>query len=142
MSALRPEPQRVSTTTVRLVYFAAVAMALSGVLHAVQGIAALRGNDLVTIRPRYFGGEPGTTWGWLHLVIGIVLAATAVGVLRGSARALAYAAGITIVAAMMSFISIPFYPAWGVVGLILNGTALYAVGTVGTTGHWAKSRDG
>lgn len=140
MSALRPEPPPVRPAIVHLVYLAAVVMGLSAVVHLAQGVAVLRGDELLRARPTYFGGDPGAAWGWLHLIVGIVLAATAIGVLRGSPRALAYAAGITIVAAMTSFVTVPFYPAWGIVGLVLNGTALYAIATVGTTGHWAKGR--
>lgn len=139
MSTLRPEPRRTSTAVVRLVYFAAAAMVLSGAVHVVQGTAALRGDEVLSTRPTYLDSEPGPFWGWLHVAIGVVLVATAVGVLLGSPRALAGAAGITVVAAVASFVFIPFYPTWGVVSLLLNGTALYAIGTVGTTGRWAKT---
>lgn len=141
MSALRPEGQVQRASTIRLVYLSAVGLGLAGIVHLVQAVSALRGDELTTLRPRYFVNDHTTVWGWCQLVLGITLLVTAIGVARGSVRSLVCAAVIVIVALIASFVSVPFFPAWGVAGLIINGSALYAITTVGATGPWANPDD-
>lgn len=120
-----------------MVYLVGILLALDGVLRILRGVAALGDGTPGGRRPAIFLTEHATAWGWIHLVVGAALLAVAIGVLLGSTRALVYAAVVAVVAALAGFVSIPYYPAWGVIGLVLNTAALFVLGTVGTTGPWA-----
>lgn len=144
MDPLRPHPQPVGGTMTGAVYLVGVLLALDAVLRILRGVAALDDGTPGGSgrRPAIFLTEHPTAWGWINLAMGAALLAVAIGVLLGSARALVYAAVIAVVAALVGFVSIPYYPAWGVIGLVLNTAALFVLGTVGTTGPWAPRPSG
>ncbi|MET0929931.1 MAG: hypothetical protein ABWX74_10445 [Aeromicrobium sp.] len=139
MDPLRPHPQPVGGAMTGMVYLVGILLALDGVLRIVRGVAALDDGTPGGRRPAGFLTEHPTAWGWIHLAVGAALLAVAIGVLLGSTRALVYAAVVAVVSALIGFVSIPYYPAWGVIGLVLNTAALFVLGTVGTTGPWAPS---
>lgn len=112
------------------VRFGAVVMVVVGVFGVIEGLAAI-------VSPTYFVTDTGTvlvlswaTWGWIHLVIGALVAIVGAGLL-GEAASWARGAAIAIVglSAIVHLIMIPVAPVWSIVVIALDLVILYALVT-------------
>ncbi len=77
-----PSEPRNSTWTTGPFLFAGLALALSGTLSVLLGVTGIA-HDTIFSAPRHAYRFDLTTWGWIHLVIGVVLVAAGLGVLAG-----------------------------------------------------------
>ena len=57
-----------------------------------------------------------TTWGWVHLILGIVVILAGVALFSGAVWARTIGVILAVVSAIAAFAWLPYYPLWG--GLI------------------------
>jgi uncharacterized membrane protein len=97
---------------VGLSLFAGVMMIISGVFNAMEGVVAVARNEVYAATPRYIFSFDLTTWGWIHIILGIIVLAAGFGVITG--QLWGRVVGITIAALIMlaNFAFIPYYPIW------------------------------
>ena len=110
-----------------LVLFAAVFMIVGGTFQAIQGLAALLNDGFFVVVNDYAYDVDITAWGWLHLIVGGVVATTGVFLLSGSLVARLIAMFIVVVSAIINFIYIPYQPIWSIVLLVIDGAILWAL---------------
>ena len=72
--AYHPEP---AGWVVGVTLFAARHDGVIGIFHALQGLAALFHNEIYVTSPRYIFSFDVTTWGWIHLLLGILVSSPA-----------------------------------------------------------------
>jgi hypothetical protein len=53
-----------------------------------------------------------TTWGWIHLILGIVVALAGVGLLAGRTWARVVGITLAVLSAIANFMFIPHHPLW------------------------------
>ncbi len=107
--------------------FAAVLLLVVGVFHVTQGLSSLLSEDFFESPKGYFlGSDMVTTWGWAHLLLGVV-AVAAGWALRSRAM---WARGATVVVVTLSmfvsFLWIPFYPIAACVIIALDIFVMWA----------------
>ena len=72
------------------VAFAGVLLIMVGLFHALQGLVALLSDDIYLRGENYVFHFSFTTWGWIHLIMGVILflarVAVEAGVLQGWER--------------------------------------------------------
>ena len=103
------EPDPVSNAVAGVTTIAAGALLLvSGILTILQGISALASDDLLITTPQYVYRFNTTGWGWVHIVIGVLLAAIAVGMMVGAAWARVAAIVIASLSIVLMFLWLPF----------------------------------
>ena len=109
--------------------FAGMFLLISGVLGALRGLATLFNNTLYVSTPKYIFAFNVTTWGWIHLVWGVVLVVIGGLILaeRPIGRILALVP-VTI-AILINFASMPLYPFWSVALLVFNAIVIWALCT-------------
>jgi hypothetical protein len=109
----------------------ALLLMLGGLIHAVQGVAALATGGYFTAPPGYDFGFSIDAWGLVHLIIGALAIAVGIGVLR--AVALARLLGLALAAASLlsNFLWLPMEPAWSAVLIALATLALWSLATAG-----------
>ncbi|MGA6207373.1 hypothetical protein [Nocardia testacea] len=108
---------------------AAVLLLAVGVLSILAGISAIAGDELFVSGPNYILQFDTTTWGWIHLVLGILLVIAAIALMSGAlwARITAVVlAGLSIIA---NFLWIPYYPWWSIVIIAIDLVVIWAVST-------------
>lgn len=105
--------------------FAGVMMMILGSLDAIWGLAAIVNDEIVVV-----GGQGAlifdiTTWGWVHLILGVLVAVTGLGLMSGNAAA--RVAGIFFVAvnAVAQIVWFPAAPLWCFLMVILDTVILY-----------------
>ena len=123
--------QDVSGGAVGLILFASMMMILSGVFQAFAGLVALFENEFYVATRNYLFQLHVTTWGWIHLLVGLIVAAAGVAVLSG--RVWGRAIGITLAAlsAIANFLFIPYYPFWSLLIITLDIFVIWALSAHG-----------
>ena len=80
-------PDEVSGWAVGGVVFAATVLMLVGVFQAIAGLVAIFDDDFYVVTRNYTFDLDVTAWGWIHLIIGILLVIVAFGLFARSAWA-------------------------------------------------------
>lgn len=120
-----------SKWAVGLELFAAVMLIVIGVFHAVAGIVALVENEFFVVGAKWVFEFDVTAWGWIHLLIGIVVAVSGVGVLTGNAAARTVGVVVAAISAVANFLWLPYYPIWSVVMIAIDVAVIWALTTHG-----------
>ncbi|MDX3850338.1 hypothetical protein [Streptomyces sp. AK02-01A] len=110
-------------------FFAGVLMLVSGITDILQGIVAINRDAFLSSAAGYVYAFNVTSWGWIHLAIGILVAATGLGILMRIP--LARYAGIAVAALNLiaQFMYLPYQPVWAVVGMALSAFVIWALTT-------------
>ncbi|QBJ95372.1 hypothetical protein ERC79_04935 [Rhodococcus sp. ABRD24] len=108
---------------------AAIVLMTVGVLQIIQGISALAKDDVFVVGPEYVYQFDLTTWGWIHLVIGIVVILIGLGLLTGATWARVAAIIIAALSIIANFLWIPWYPLWSILIIALDIVVIWAVTT-------------
>jgi hypothetical protein len=80
-------------------------------------------NDNFYLTREYFLQFNATTWGWIKLIIGIILVITGFGLFS---RAI-WARTLGVIVAIVSFAWLPWYPRWALVVLAIDLTVICAL---------------
>jgi hypothetical protein len=109
--------------------FAAVMLVFSGTAAILEGIAAILKDDVFVAGPHYAYTFNLTSWGWIHLILGILVALAGFALLRGAlwARFTAlFLAGLSLVA---NFMWLPRYPFWALILIAIDVFVIWALAT-------------
>jgi hypothetical protein len=109
------------------VVFAATMLLIIGVFHAIAGLVAIFDDEFYVVGREYTFKLDTTAWGWIHLVMGVLLAGT--GYALFSRRAWAGVATITLagLSAIANFFFIPYYPFWAIVVIALDVWVIWSL---------------
>jgi len=118
--------------------FAGVMMVILGTLNAFWGLAAIVNDEIVVV-----GGNGAlifdiTTWGWIHLLLGMIVAVIGLGLITGNAAA--RVAGIFVVAlnAIAQIVWFPAAPLWSFLMIVIDIVIIYQL-TVNWTADEARN---
>jgi hypothetical protein len=120
-----------SSWAVGFILFAAIMMLLSGSFQAIAGLIAILENEFYVATRNYLFQFDATTWGWIHLIVGLVVAFAGWGLLSG--KTWARVVGITLAAlsAIANFAFIPYYPIWSLLIIVLDVVVIWALAAHG-----------
>ena len=76
--------QGYSSGAVGVTVFAGVLMIMVGVFHAIQGLVALFNDEFCVLGQEYIFQFDVTAWGWIHLLLGVVVALAGAALFRGA----------------------------------------------------------
>ena len=116
-----------NTVAVGVITAAAMVLILAGVLNAMQGVVALATNEFYVVTQQWLFQFDVTTWGWVHIVIGLIAAATGVGLLFGAIWARMFGVIIAAVSVIANFLWLPYYPLWAVIVIAFDMFAIWAL---------------
>ena len=89
--------------------FAAVMMILVGIFQGVAGLVALVNDNFYLATREYLFQFDITTGGWIHLILGIVVALAGVGLLAGRSWARVVGITLAVLSAIVRFMFIPHH---------------------------------
>src|SRR5215212_7492980 len=102
-SASRADRQTTSWT-VGFILFAAIMMIMVGVFQALQGLIAIFENEFYVATRNYLFQFDATTWGWVHLLVGLLVAFAGWGLLSGRTWARVVALTLALLSAITNFL--------------------------------------
>jgi len=113
--------------------FAGMILVIVGLLDAFWGLAAILNNDVVVV-----GGEGViwadiTLWGWVHMILGCVIAGTGLMLFTGNPTARLLAIVFVAINAVSQIVWFPMAPLWSLLIVILDVTIIYQL-----TARWEE----
>jgi len=110
------------------VVFAAVFMMVSGMMNVLQGLAALFRDEAywVTLGGAVVAFDV-TTWGWIHLLFGIVLIIVGALLMKGSTFARVVGIGLVSLNLLAQFSWATLYPFWALLATAIDVVVIYAL---------------
>ena len=130
-SAARRAEREPSGTAVGFILFAAIIMIMAGVFQALQGLIAIFENEFYVSTRNYTFQFDATTWGWTHLLLGLLVAFAGYGLLSGKTWARTVAIFLAVLSAIANFAFIPYYPFWSLLIITLDIFVIWAVAAHG-----------
>lgn len=108
---------------------AAVLLLIAGIVSLLQGIAAAAGDDLFVVGVNYTYSFNLTGWGWVHIIIGILVIIASFGLFAGATWARVVAITLASLSIIANFLWLPNYPLWAIVVIVLDVIVIWAVAT-------------
>jgi hypothetical protein len=107
--------------------FAGSLLLIIGVCQAIVGLVAILENEFFVVRPNYVFEFDASGWGWIHLVLGLLIVLVAASLLTGRAWAAVTTVVIASLSAIANFFFIPYYPFWSLLVIALDIWVIWAV---------------
>ncbi|MCX5043538.1 hypothetical protein OG921_10210 [Aldersonia sp. NBC_00410] len=108
---------------------AGVLLLVVGLVSVLQGISAVASDEIFVKGIDYIYKFDTTAWGWIHIVVGILVIAAALGLFTGAAWARIAAVVIASLSIVANFLWIPWYPLWAILIIALDIVVIWAVTT-------------
>jgi hypothetical protein len=110
------------------VVFAAMIMFLLGSFQAVQGLVAIFDDGFYhTTQGGLVIDVDFTVWGWAHLLLGVLIFISGLGVLAGNLAARTVAVGLAGLSALGNLLFIEAYPIWSVLIITIDILVIFAL---------------
>ncbi len=111
--------------------FAGVLMIMVGVFHMVAGLAAVLEDEFFVVGSQYAFEVDTTTWGWIHMGAGALVAIAGFAVLSGHLWARIFAIIVALASAVANFFYIPYYPFWSILMIAIDVVIIWGLSTYG-----------
>lgn len=121
------QPRIEVTGWVGWVWYAAIMLMIIGGFDIVQGIIALADDNFAVAVEGGLLVFNVTTWGWVHVIGGLIIFLTGLGLWSGQTWARVVAVIVAALNALIQLTIMPAYPFWAVLMVALNMVVIYAV---------------
>ena len=119
--------ERRSGAAVGWTMFAAFALILIGSFHIIGGLAGIINDDFFVATRDYVFQFDTTTWGWIHLLGGVVVLLAGFGLFSGAVWARTVGVIVALISCIVSFAWLPWYPIWGIVIIAIDIAVIWAL---------------
>ena len=117
------------------VTFASTIMILVGIFEAFQGLAAIINDDFFVLTQNYAFDLDTSAWGWIHLLLGIVIVLAGFALWQRKTWASIVAIFLAMLSAIANFFFIPYYPFWSILMIALAIWVIWAITRPGAVGE-------
>jgi hypothetical protein len=119
--------QRVSGWAVGGVTFAATILLIIGTFQVIAGLVAVIDDEFYVVGRNYTFELDTSAWGWIHIVIGLLVGVCGFGLFTRSAWAGVGAIFFASLSAIANFFFIPYYPFWSIVIIALDVWVIWSI---------------
>ena len=118
---------KVSDSAVAGYVFAGVILIMVGCFQAIAGLAGIFEDEFYAATPNYIFEIDTTTWGWIHLILGLVVAFAGYSLFAAKTWARVVGVTLAVLSAIANFFFIPFYPFWAILIISLDVWVIWAL---------------
>jgi hypothetical protein len=108
---------------------AATLMMLAGLWGFFEGLVAILRQNFFVHTSNYTFQWSVHSWGWVHLILGVVLFAAGACVLLGQTWAKALGIVLAVFSGIASFLFLPYYPVWSIILVAIDVFIIWALAT-------------
>ena len=126
---------RVSGWAIGGVTFASTIMILIGIFEAFAGLEAIIDDDFYVVTQNYAFDLDTTAYGWIHLILGIVIVCAGFALWARKTWAAIVAIFLAMLSAIANFFFIPYYPFWSILMIALAIWVIWAITRPGAVGE-------
>ena len=116
-----------SGAAIGMTIFAATMMIMIGIFQAIQGLIALFNDTFYVVGQKWVFEFDVTAWGWIHLILGIVVAVAGFFLLQGAVWARTIGVILAVISAVFNFAWLPYYPVWSTILIALDVFVIWAL---------------
>jgi len=114
-----------------LLIFASVMLLVAGFWNLIQGITGIARSHVYIANAHYVFGDL-RSWGWVMLILSILMLLAGIGVLIGNQLARWFGVAVLGLDAIAQMFFIPAYPFWSLTIIALDVVALYGLCAYGS----------
>ena len=115
--------------------FAAIMMIIAGSLNALYGLIAVVNDEWVVWTNRASLYLDISQWGWIHLVVGLVVLLSGIALFSGNILARTVGVIAVAISLMSNFLFLPAYPVWAIIVITIDVLVIWAL-----TAHGSEMR--
>ena len=126
-SDMGQEPMGYSSWATGWAGFAGVMLVIIGVMDIIQGLVALIEDEFYVITQEWVFEFDITAWGWIHLIVGVILIASGIGIFSGNVAARTVGVVVAGIAAIANFAWLPYFPVWSIIIIAICIAVIWAL---------------
>ena len=107
--------------------FAAFMMIMIGAFHVIAGLVAIIDDNFYVTTKNYVLQFDTTTWGWIHLLVGILVGLAGISLFSGAIWARTVGVILALISAIAGFAWLPYYPVWGIIIIATAVSVVWAL---------------
>ncbi len=119
----RSEP----TGWVGWISFAGIMLIIGGIFSATYGLIAIVNDTWAVWGNRGTMVLDLTQWGWVHLIVGVVVILAGIGVMSGNILARTIAVFVAGLSMILNFVALPIYPVWSILMITVDLLVIWAL---------------
>ena len=127
MSTSDTQPAGYSGWAVGWAAFAAIMLIIMGVLDIIQGLVALVNEEFFVVTEEFVFEFNVTTWGWIHLIGGIIVLLAGIGIFSGNVLARTVGVIVAALAIIWNLAWLPYYPIWSIILIAIGVAVIWAL---------------
>ena len=104
-----------------------IMMTTGGIWWIIAGIVALANDTFYAVTPDYIFKFDVTTWGWIHLILGVVILVAGFYLFTGAVWARTVGVIIAVLWAIVAFAWLPWYPIWAIAFIAISVFVIWAL---------------
>ena len=120
-----------NSAAVGLTVFAGIMMIMAGGFQSIAGLVALFENEFYVTTRNYLLKFDATSWGWIHLLIGLMVFFAGFAVMSGQTWGRVVGITLAVLSALSNFAFIPYYPFWALAIIALDVFIIWALAAHG-----------
>ncbi|MEU4076146.1 hypothetical protein DEJ45_18735 [Streptomyces venezuelae] len=133
-----PKPSSAGAWAAGGTLFAGVLMLVTGFMDIFQGIAGIAEDDVYTRVGDYVFKFNLTTWGWIHLILGVIVAIAGFGILKGAEWGRVAGIALASLNVLFQFLFLPYQPWWALFSMAISVFVIWALATDEAYGRHEK----
>jgi hypothetical protein len=102
-------------------------MLLAGFLQAVAGLTAISKEEFYTFGQQQLLVLDVTTWGWVHLAVGILLLCAAWSLFSGHLFGRVIGITLATLSAAANMLFLPAYPIWSIIIIVIDVLIIHSL---------------
>ena len=125
----RPVDDALQTSggAVGLTMFAGFMMLMLGGWWIIAGLVAIVNDDFYVVTQEWIFEFSTTSWGWIHLILGIVVLFAGIGVFSAAVWARTVGVILAGISGRVAFAWLPYFPVWGILFVTLSVFTIWAL---------------
>lgn len=108
-------------------FFAGAMLIMVGFFQAVAGLVALVDDEFYVVGNEWVFQFDTTTWGWIHLIFGVIVLLSGFGIFSGNVAARTVGVIVAMLSAIVAFVWLPYYPVWAIIIIALDVAVVWAL---------------